>query len=82
MIIPLTKKKATVFSTMKLFRYAVFSKGLMLHGFLDIKKARWFSIKTIVLLCLTTPPLIQNWGRLQIDVAGCIFADGVALQKK
>ena len=22
--------------------------------------------------CLTTPPLIQNWGRLHFDVAGCI----------
>ena len=38
------------FDTMKLFHYAEMVENLMAQGFSDIEKARWFRIKTIVLI--------------------------------
>ena len=38
------------FDTMKLFRYAEMVENLMPQGFLSKEKARWFRIKTIVLM--------------------------------
>ena len=38
------------YDTMKLFYYAEMAETLMLQGFLDKEKARWFCLKTIVLI--------------------------------
>ena len=38
------------FDTMKLFHYAVLSKSFLGQRLLAIEKARWFRIKTIVLI--------------------------------
>ncbi len=38
------------FDTMKLFHYVNMAVALMPQGFWDIEKARWFRIKTIVLI--------------------------------